>query len=110
MNSLALIIKVLRDAFMENQTVMNFITVCDPKANGTHNLDRVSRSTCPELDWFVVFSSVSCGRGNAGQSNYGYANSVMERICELRRKDGFPGDCILLHTSCILLRIWIVNR
>jgi len=43
------------------------------------------------LDWFVMFSSISCGRGKAGQSNYGYANSVMERICERRRSDGLPG-------------------
>ncbi|KAL1416718.1 hypothetical protein MTO96_027614 [Rhipicephalus appendiculatus] len=49
---------------------------------------------CPELDHFVVFSSVSCGRGNAGQTNYGYANSVMERICERRVADGLPGLAI----------------
>lgn len=51
----------------------------------------MTRALCPTLDQFVVFSSVSCGRGNAGQSNYGLANSAMERICEQRRKDGFPG-------------------
>lgn len=38
----------------------------------------------------MVFSSVSCGRGNAGQSNYGLANSAMERICERRQADGLP--------------------
>lgn len=42
----------------------------------------------------MAFSSVSCGRGNAGQSNYGYANSVMERVCEKRRHDGLPGLAI----------------
>lgn len=52
---------------------------------------RVTREACPELDYFVAFSSVSCGRGNAGQSNYGFANSTMERICEQRRHDGLPG-------------------
>ncbi|KAF9823811.1 hypothetical protein SFRURICE_006662 [Spodoptera frugiperda] len=39
---------------------------------------------------FVIFSSVSCGRGNAGQTNYGLSNSVMERICEWRKKLGLP--------------------
>lgn len=39
---------------------------------------------------FVIFSSVSCGRGNAGQTNYGMSNSVMERICECRKKEGLP--------------------
>lgn len=45
---------------------------------------------CPKLGSFVIFSSVSCGRGNAGQTNYGLSNSVMERICEQRKKDGLP--------------------
>ncbi|GBL82913.1 Fatty acid synthase, partial [Araneus ventricosus] len=81
---------VLRDAFMENQTVENFKEVCESKVASTLNLDAASRELCPELDWFVCFSSLSCGRGNAGQSNYGYANSVMERICEERSKEGLP--------------------
>lgn len=77
---------------MENQTVENFVIVCNPKINGTHNLDQASRKLCPHLDWFVVFSSISCGRGNFSQSNYGFANSVMERICESRRLSGLPGN------------------
>ncbi|WAR19701.1 FAS-like protein [Mya arenaria] len=66
--------------------------VCEPKALGCINLDKatreLSKTTC---DLFVAFSSVSCGRGNAGQSNYGFANSVMERVCEKRKEDGFHG-------------------
>lgn len=58
---------------------------------GTKNLDIASRTLCPTLDYFVAFSSVSCGRGNAGQSNYGFANSTMERICEMRQSVGLPG-------------------
>nr|XP_045015104.1 fatty acid synthase-like isoform X2 [Jaculus jaculus]XP_045015105.1 fatty acid synthase-like isoform X2 [Jaculus jaculus] len=82
---------VLRDAMMENQTPESFQDVNKPKYRGTLNLDRVTREACPELDYFVAFSSVSCGRGNAGQTNYGFANSTMERICEQRRHDGLPG-------------------
>ncbi|CAL1299396.1 unnamed protein product [Larinioides sclopetarius] len=85
---------VLRDAFMENQTIENFKEVGESKVTSTLNLDAASREFCPELEWFVCFSSVSCGRGNAGQSNYGYANSVMERICEERSKEGLPGLAI----------------
>lgn len=79
---------------MENQTIENYKAVCTPKIEGTLNLDQVTRKLCPELDHFVVFSSVSCGRGNAGQSNYGLANSTMERICEQRQKAGFPSLAI----------------
>ncbi|XP_037572166.1 fatty acid synthase-like [Dermacentor silvarum] len=85
---------VLRDALFENQTVEKFEAVCKPKVAGTQLLDQLSRQLCPELDHFVVFSSSSCGRGNAGQTNYGYANSVMERICERRVADGLPGLAI----------------
>lgn len=42
----------------------------------------------------MAFSSVSCGRGNAGQSNYGYANSTMERVCEKRYYNGLPALAI----------------
>ncbi|XP_072167778.1 fatty acid synthase-like [Diadema setosum] len=86
---------VLRDALFEDQTVLNFQQCCRPKVDGTLNLDVVTRSRCgPELEWFVMFSSVSCGRGNAGQTNYGFANSSMERICERRREDRLPGLAI----------------
>ena len=85
---------MLRDAFLENQTEADFKTVCLPKVTGTKILDAVSRELCPELDYFVAFSSVSCGRGNAGQSNYGLANSAMERICEDRQASGLPGVAI----------------
>ncbi|KAL0271260.1 UNVERIFIED_CONTAM: hypothetical protein PYX00_008407 [Menopon gallinae] len=85
---------VLRDAFMENQTEADFKTVCRPKVDGTKNLDAASRKLCPQIDYFVVFSSVSCGRGNAGQANYGLANSAMERICEARQAAGLPGLAI----------------
>ena len=62
---------VLRDAMIDKQTEEDFKIVCDPKVLATKYLDEISQKLCPELDYFVVFSSVSCGRGNAGQSNYG---------------------------------------
>nr|XP_033816212.1 fatty acid synthase [Geotrypetes seraphini] len=82
---------VLRDAMLENQSPELFQEVNKPKYAGTLHLDSVSRKLCQDLDYFVTFSSVSCGRGNAGQSNYGFANSSMERICEQRHQDQLPG-------------------
>lgn len=49
---------------------------------------------CPNLEHFVVFSSISCGLGNAGQTNYGFTNSIMERICEDRRSHNLPALAI----------------
>ncbi|KAG8183231.1 hypothetical protein JTE90_014406, partial [Oedothorax gibbosus] len=85
---------VLKDAFLDCQTAESYREVCAPKATASKNLDELSRKLCPALDYFVCFSSISCGRGNAGQTNYGYANSVMERICEERRKNGLHGLAI----------------
>lgn len=85
---------VLRDGLLENVTEADFAAVCVPKVDGTKHLDAVSRRTCPELDYFVCFSSISCGRGNIGQTNYGLANSAMERICEQRQTAGLPGTAI----------------
>ncbi|XP_054923034.2 fatty acid synthase-like [Dermacentor andersoni] len=85
---------VLRDALLENQTAETFEAVCKVKIDGTRYLDELSRTLCPELDHFVVFSSLTSCRGNIGQCNYGYANSAMERICERRAAAGLPGLAI----------------
>lgn len=85
---------VLKDSILENQTSDSFRDSYRPKALATKYLDEISRRLCPKLKDFVVFSSVSCGRGNAGQTNYGHSNSVMERICEKRKSEGLPALAI----------------
>lgn len=85
---------VLRDGLVQNLIEEDFRICCQPKVTATLHLDKVSRETLKDLDYFVTFSSLSCGRGNAGQSNYAFANSVMERICEARRESGLPGLAI----------------
>lgn len=67
---------VLKDALWDNQTPNSFEESFRSKAWATKHLDVLTRKLCPKLRHFVVFSSVSCGRGNAGQSNYGMSNSV----------------------------------
>lgn len=85
---------VISDGLFDNQTMETFQKVVTPKANTCVYLDNITRKKCPEMDYFVVFSSVSCGFGNPGQSNYGFGNSVMERICEQRRRDKLHGFAI----------------
>ncbi|XP_067206014.1 fatty acid synthase-like [Linepithema humile] len=82
---------VLNDKICPNQTIETFQEPFKAKAWATKNLDYLTRKICPQLRHFVVFSSVSCGRGNAGQTNYGMANSIMERICERRVQEGLHG-------------------
>ncbi|KYN20666.1 Fatty acid synthase [Trachymyrmex cornetzi] len=85
---------VLKDNVLKNQTAETFAVSFQPKARATHMLDKLSRKICLKMRHFVVFSSVSCGRGIAGLTNYGMANSVMERICEKRAEEGLPGLAI----------------
>jgi fatty acid synthase, animal type len=85
---------ILKDSIVDNQDAEKFVTSMGPKALATKHLDELSRLLCPDLQYFVVFSSVSCGRGNAGQSNYGMSNSVMERIMEQRHSLGLPAKAI----------------
>ncbi|XP_030556630.1 fatty acid synthase [Drosophila novamexicana] len=85
---------ILKDAIFEEQTVKNFELVTAPKILTTMHLDQCSRRMCPALEHFICFSSLASGRGNPGQTNYGLANSAMERICELRQADGYPGIAI----------------
>lgn len=84
----------LRDGIFENQDLQMFAESLGPKAYATKYLDEISRKLCPVLKHFVIFSSVSCGRGNAGQSNYGMGNSIMERIVEQRHQQGLPAKAI----------------
>lgn len=85
---------VLKDSTCMNQTAKSFEESFKAKAWPTKALDELSRKLCPQLRQFVVFSSISCGRGNAGQTNYGMANSIMERICERRAAEGLPALAI----------------
>lgn len=85
---------VLEEGMLVNLDEAKFLTVLKPKAHATAYLDEVSRKLCPELKHFVVFSSVACGRGNYGQTNYGMSNSLAERIMERRHADGLPAKAI----------------
>lgn len=100
---------VLRDGILPEQTVKDFELVGRPKVEATRNLDAACRRLCPELDHFVVFSSVSCGRGNIGQANYGWANSVMERICEARQAAGLPGVSFFFKNLVLILILFLVG-
>ncbi|KAF5286583.1 hypothetical protein FQA39_LY16266 [Lamprigera yunnana] len=85
---------VIRDGLFENLTKEMFFETFVPKAIITENLDIVSRKLCPNLRKFVTFSSFVTGKGNVGQTNYAMSNSIMERICEQRRRDGYPALAI----------------
>lgn len=47
-----------------------------------------------DLDYFVCFSSIASGWGNAGQSNYGFANSTVEQVVRLRNRNAANKRCV----------------
>ena len=63
-----------------------------PKVRGTVNLDRASRAG--NLDYFVLYSSVTTLIGNPGQASYVAANAFMEGLVRKRRQEGLPGMAV----------------
>ena len=68
----------LQDGLFENQSELTFKRICKSKSDAFIILDIVSRKYCPDLEYFVGFSSGVASRGNLGQSSYGYSNSVLD--------------------------------
>lgn len=81
---------VLRDAYVRNKTVEEMKAVFAPKLYGTLHLDQVTAAD--KLDFFVTFSSLAALAGNAGQSDYSFANHFMDSFMESRNKLVDEGD------------------
>lgn len=72
-----------------------------PKVEVTRNFARAVdepdfADVCSSLQYFVSFSSVVAGLGNASQTNYACANAAMEQIVLDRAARGKPGLCVRL--------------
>ena len=87
---------MLRDGLLRNLTAQDFDSVMTSKGRIASNLDLLLRQCKSNPDYFVTFSSLASGGGNAGASPYNYSNSVVERICEHRKKEGLHGLAIQL--------------
>lgn len=85
---------VLNDGLFDNMRAEKWVETVSVKAQICNNLDLSTRKHCPDLEHFVVWSSVSALYGNAGQTNYGYANGCMEQTCISRKADGLAGLAI----------------
>jgi myxalamid-type polyketide synthase MxaB len=79
---------VLRDKLFNQMSPEDFAFPLPPKMTGTIHLDEATKDW--DLDFFVLFSSVSSVLGTGGQSNYGAANSFLDTYAEYRRRQGRP--------------------
>ncbi|SFR69965.1 type I polyketide synthase [Anaeromicropila populeti] len=74
------------DGFIINKTMDTFATVIKPKIQGTKVLDTLLGEE--ELDFCILFSSMTTLLGGAGQSDYTAANSYLDSYAQYRRLSG----------------------
>ncbi len=79
---------VKHDAYVLRQKAPLVAQTLAAKLQGTQVLDRVTRGFSPAH--FVLFSSVSGMMGNPGQSDYSYANEVLNAFARQRSAQGRP--------------------
>ncbi len=80
----------LDDAYLLHKSWEEFTEVVRPKALGARLLDRLTAED--PLDFFVCFSSIAAAFGNAGQSDYAYANAHLDAFAERRRAQVADGS------------------
>lgn len=85
---------ILRDDNFENMTLDQWNMVVGPKIQGTWNLHNATVSAGLDLDFFVLFSSLSGIIGQPGQTNYAAANSFLDAFVKFRRRQGLQASAI----------------
>lgn len=81
---------MILDNFILKKSADEFRKVLEPKVTGTVNLDQASRDI--DLDFLVLFSSVSGALGNVGQADYASANAFMDRFAVYRNQLAAQGQ------------------
>lgn len=77
---------VLDDVILRNMTADSFRKVLAPKMLGAWNLHQLTAGL--NLDFFVLYSSITTYLGNPGQANYVAANLFLESLAQYRRTQG----------------------
>lgn len=73
-----------KDSFLIHKTTDDLIAVLGPKVDGLIALDKATSGL--ELDFFVLFSSLSGCLGNYGQADYAAANGFMDAFAAYRNE------------------------
>ncbi|KND94632.1 Lovastatin diketide synthase LovF [Tolypocladium ophioglossoides CBS 100239] len=85
---------VLCNQNFTRMTMKEWNTAVDPKVKGTWNLHSASVSAKADLDFFVLFSSLSGIIGQPGQTNYAGANTFLDAFSQYRSNLGLPACSI----------------
>jgi len=75
---------MMADGFILKKTSDDFRRVLAPKVLGTYNLDRATQDI--DLDFLVLFSSLSSAVGNFGQADYAAANGFLDEFAAYRNR------------------------
>jgi amino acid adenylation domain-containing protein len=73
---------LIRDNYILKKTREELQEVLAPKVTGLVNLDQASQDL--DLDFFILFSSISGSLGNPGQADYAAANAFMDIYAKYR--------------------------
>ena len=83
---------VLDDAPLPEMTPERFERVMRPKVGGLLAIEKAL--PCSDLDFLVLYSSISSLIGNRGQANYVAANGILDAMAQTLRKKGVPAISI----------------
>lgn len=83
---------VLEDKLLVDLDPQTLERVLRPKVLGGWNLHQETQGL--DLDYFVLFSSLSSVFGHAGQANYSAANAALDSLAYYRRSQGLPATVI----------------
>ncbi|KAL2074713.1 hypothetical protein VTL71DRAFT_8492 [Oculimacula yallundae] len=85
---------VLRDRMFKDMSIEEWKDVTGPKVQGTWNLHTAALSRGLDLDFFLLFSSLSGILGQVGQANYASANTFLDAFAQYRNSIGLPCSAI----------------
>ena len=85
---------VLRDENFSKMTLDQWNAANLPKVHGTWNLHNATVSAGLDLDFFVLFSSLSGIIGQPGQANYASGNTFLDAFVQYRTNLGLPASAI----------------
>ena len=85
---------VLRDENFSRMTFDQWNAATIPKVRGTWKLHNATVSANLDLDFFVLFSSLSGIFGQPGQANYASANTFLDAFVQFRTNLGLPASVI----------------
>jgi NAD(P)-dependent dehydrogenase (short-subunit alcohol dehydrogenase family)/aryl carrier-like protein len=85
---------VLRDENFGRMSIDEWRTAVAPKVQGTWNLHHSTLAAGIELDFFILFSSMSGVTGQAGQANYAGANTFLDSFVQYRASLGLAASSL----------------